>query len=288
MNRRSPWLLIPAAALLFAVVYAATLWRGFPYPELARNAEARLRRQGIPAKIEGLGPGPFPGLSARKVTLGPTEDLPGAVELTEVRMRLSLGRLFSGRVVVEGTATGLGGDLGATYPLTGRGVVAATWSGIDLGDLPRGAALAGLPVAGRTSGEAEVTLPVATPDTLEGRATATLSAVQLGSGAVYGLPVPQLLLGTGRLRLVAADGRLEIEEADFEGGDLGIEFAGTVTLREDAARTQVNGVLSLTPNEKAARELGLAFALFPGVQGSDGRYTARLRGSLAAPRLVKR
>ncbi len=50
----------------------------------------------------------------------------------------------------------------------------------------------------------------------------------------------------------------------------------------------MNGVLSLRPNPRLAQELALVFAVFPGAKASDGRYTARVRGSLGAPRLLAR
>ena len=69
---------------------------------------------------------------------------------------------------------------------------------------------------------------------------------------------------------------------------LATNLTGSVLLREDLTRSLVNGILTLRPNEQTARDLGLLFALFPGGKGSDGRYTARVRGSLGAPRLLKR
>ncbi|MHB8763575.1 MAG: type II secretion system protein GspN [Deferrisomatales bacterium] len=291
MTLRSPWVRGPVYLAVFLGVFAVTLWTLLPYPEIARNAEARLHDVlGLHARVEGLAPGPFPGLEARRVRVGPGEGLAEEIELTEVKLRVPLSRLLRAAPVVEVEALALGGTVTASYPLrrgTGTGTQ-ASWSGVDLGRLPRSAEFAGLPVEGKTSGELHVRDPLAGPEEIEGRLTATLTGVRLGPGRAMGLPAPELVLGDGRVRASAEGGKVEVETAQFEGGDLGVEFTGSLLVREDATRSLVNGVLSLLPNDKASQDLALVFAIFPGARGSDGRYTARVRGSLAAPRLVKR
>jgi len=69
-------------ALFTLVAYVFFLWWLLPYPEIARNAQTHLLAQGISARILGLGPGTFPGVRARSVTLSPADAGEGGLELT--------------------------------------------------------------------------------------------------------------------------------------------------------------------------------------------------------------
>jgi type II secretion system protein N len=112
--------------------------------------------------------------------------------------------------------------------------------------------------------------------------------VSIRGGKAYGIKVPEVAMGDGRVRVSAEEGKIDVEGVTFEGGDLGVDFKGSLLLREDVSRSLINGVLSLRPSDKVAKELAMLFALFPTAKASDGRYTARVRGSLDSPRLLKR
>ncbi|MBE0618641.1 MAG: type II secretion system protein GspN, partial [Proteobacteria bacterium] len=196
--------------------------------------------------------------------------------------------LFRGDPGVAVTARSLGGEVHAQFGLTGSPRTAATWEGLDLARLVLPPTLAELPLAGSAAGEFDADFDRGNPIQTEGRADLVFRGVKIGPGKAMGFPVPEVDLGNGRIRLASQGGKLEVESAVFEEGSLGIEFTGSVLLRPDTARSLVNGLLSLRPNEQLSQELALVFAVFPGAKSSDGRYTARVRGTLGAPRLLAR
>lgn len=164
----------------------------------------------------------------------------------------------------------------------------AAWTDVQLAQIPLPPEWAELPLAGLLSGTVQFAAAPDSPIRGDGVMQTTLRDVAVGAGKVQGIPVPAVRLGDGLVQLRMADGKLEIETAEFKNGDLELTFTGNVILREDLPRSLVNGMLSLRPNEQVAQDLALLFALFPVPKDSDGRYTARLRGNLGAPRLVKR
>ncbi len=274
--------------LFTALVYAASLWWVFPYGELALNLESRLRGQGITLRIDGLGPGPFPGLAARKVRLETADNPALGIDLADASLQLPLQRLLRGERSLQVRARALGGEIVASGSLAGRPRVAAEWSAVDLTRVPLPPEVEGLRLQGKTSGTLDATVDLADPYQSDLRLDGRLEAVKVVEGKVRGIPVPGVEFGTGAVRASSQGGKLEIETAEFQGGDVGIDFKGSILLRQDVPRSLINGLLSVQPTPRAAEDLALVFALFPGSRGSDGRYTARVRGSLGEPRLLKR
>lgn len=269
-------------------VYVVGLWLLFPYPELARNVEDRLRSEGVEVAIQNLGPGTFPGIAARRVTFRPAPESEWKFELADARLRLPPTRLVRGDRALELTARVLGGTLEALARRGPRDRIEATWEDLDLSRLSLPHDLQELTLLGQISGSLDAEVDPAAPAQVSGTLRASISRLKIGPGKAKGVPVPEIALGEGKILATSQEGKVEVETAQLTGGDLGVEFKGNLLLREDPARSPVNGLLSLLPNEKASKDLALLFAVFPGAKGSDGRFTARLSGSLAAPRLRRR
>ncbi|MDW7710075.1 MAG: type II secretion system protein GspN [Deferrisomatales bacterium] len=282
-------LLRGAGYTLFTLgVFLFSLWRLLPYPELSRNLESRLLSEGIAARIEGLGPGAFPGVRARTVRLAPANGPEWGLDLHDAQVGFPLRSLVRGQPIVAVDARTLGGGVSARLSLGSTPRASLEWADVDLSRLRLPPALSELPLAGEASGQLEAEVRKTAPINSGGRTDITFQDVRIGAGKAFGFPVPPVGLGNGRLRLVADGGRLEVESAVFEGGDLGVELSGSVLLRPDPTRSLVNGVLSLRPDDQVSQDLALLFAIFPGARASDGRYTARIRGTLGAPRLLAR
>jgi type II secretion system protein N len=269
-------------------VFLVALWWLLPYPEIARNVESRLLSQGVTVRIEGLGPATFPGVRARRVRLAPGEGSEWGLDLHEARVSVPLLALARGDAALGIQALTLGGDVRGRVSLSQSPKAAVSWHRLDLSRLRLPAALSELPLSGSASGQLDVALQPNVPIQSEGRTELTFQDVRIGAGKAMGFPVPAVWLGNGRLRLSAEGGKLDVESAVFEGGDLAVELTGSILLRPDTSRSLVNGMLSLRPDERVSRELALLFAVFPGARASDGRHTARIRGTLGAPRLLPR
>ena len=273
---------------LFLVTYLVALWQVLPYEEVGHRVEAALRTQGIGAEVRGLGPGGVLGCAADALTLYPL-DLPDLRwQLTGLNLRLLPQRLLTGEGAVALSGASLGGQIEATAQWQQPPRIDVRWQDLLLAELPLPPAADGLLLTGRVSGTLQADADPASPTRADGTLQAELRDVAIGAGKVQGIPVPAVRLGDGALRVRTADGKMEIEDAEFKNGDLEFSFTGSVILRDDLPRSLVNGMLTLRPNEQAAEDLALLFALFPGPKGSDGRYTARVRGSLGGPRLLKR
>lgn len=291
-DQSRPWkkrILRGLGYLLVAVAaYLIALWQLLPYAEVGRRVEADLRSRGVGLEIQGLGPGSFLGCSADSVDLF-SPDLPDLRwQLTDVDLHLLPQHLLTGERAAELQADTLGGVLETTALWRNPPFLDANWHDLQLSKVPLPAAIQELPLAGQTSGSLRTTVDPTNLTRADGTLEAQLQGVRIGAGKVQGIPVPELQLGDGTLSIRIAEGKVEVSAAEFKNGDLEISFTGSVLLREDLPRSLVNGILTLRPSEQAAKDLALAFALFPGAKGSDGRYTARVRGSLGAPRLLKR
>ena len=292
MADHSPWkkrILHGSGYLLVALTaYLIALWQLLPYAEVGRRVEADLRAQGIGVEIQGLGPGSFLGCSASTVNLFNPELPDLRWQLTNVDLRLLPQRLLTGERAAGLRAVTLGGVLETTALWQNPPLLDARWRDLQLSRLTLPTPIQELPVVGQTSGSLRTTIDPSNPSRADGTLEAQLQGVRIGAGKVQGIPVPEVQLGDGTLSVRVADGKVEVAAAEFKNGDLEISFTGSVLLREDLPRSLVNGILTLRPSEQAAKDLALAFALFPGAKGSDGRYTARVRGSLGAPKLLKR
>jgi type II secretion system protein N len=273
---------------LALAVYLLALWQLLPYEEMGRRLEAVLRARGIGAEVRGLGPGNLLGCTADTLTLYPL-DLPDQRwQLSGLDLRPLPRHLLRGDPAATLSGTFLGGRVEATALWQTPPRIDARWQNLSLAEVPLPPAADGLPLMGRVSGTLQADADSATLARGDGALEANLRDVAIGAGSVRGIPVPAVRLGDGALRVRTADGKMEVEAAEFQNGDLECSFTGSLILRDDLPRSLVNGLLTLRPNQQAAQDLALLFALFPGPKGSDGRYTARVRGSLGAPRLLKR
>ncbi|GAB6062074.1 type II secretion system protein GspN [Deferrisoma palaeochoriense] len=275
-------------ALLFLAAFVFFLWRSLPYRDIASALAGRLERHGIGVELSGVGPGGALGVRADRARITPPR---AAVTLSfaEAQAWPDWARVIRGDPAVRFHARFAGGTVEGTFGAASPAFLELAWDGVALDRIPKPPPWHELPLGGTSRGRLEV-------DDLRARlveatvsARADFSAVRLGPGKVRGVPVPEVALGDGKVDLRIAEGKADVREARFQGGEVEVLLNGaSVLLRRPLGRSLVNGMLTLAPNEKAREDLALLFALFPGAPGSDGRYTARIRGSLQAPRLLRR
>ncbi|WP_025323000.1 type II secretion system protein GspN [Deferrisoma camini] len=280
---------VVAYALVFLTAFGVSLWRSLPYDEIASAVETRLRDRGVSVRVRGLGPGPWFGVRAGSVQVEPP-GLPVRLGVSDLEVWPSWARALRGRPALRFRATVAGGTVEGEVGSYGRVPLDLSWTDVALGEIPKPPPWKELPLVGRTGGSLSVDGLRQSPFEARARLQASFSGVRIGPGKVRGVPVPAVGLGDGVLEVDLEGGRAEVREARFRGGDLEVLLTGAaVDLRRPLGRSPIKGgLLSLTPNQKVQEDLALLFALFPGSRGSDGRYTARIRGTLQAPRLLRR
>jgi type II secretion system protein N len=282
-NKRWVWPAVATAAFALAL-FLVSLRYLFPYEDVAHWIEAKLRTAGFEAKVEGLGPGTLAGVQARSIALSPSGITDRKTELRDVSLRLSLLSLLRLRPKVVLEAEGMGGTLRALVTLREPMEVEAQWENLDLTRAPLPPEIYSLGLGGRFTGTVQSTLPRSAPGgaeltgTLDGR----VAGAKLGPGSLLGLPLPGVSLGAGQLQLRAAQGRIQVQTARFEGGNLDLSFSGRIDLAQGERKGAVQGLLSLRPRGRTEEDLGFLLAFLPGPRASDGTYTAQLGGSFGA------
>ncbi len=278
-----------AYALVFLGAFGVSLWRSLPYDEIASAVETRLQAQGLTLQVRGLGPGPWFGVRAESVKVEPP-GLAVRVGVSGLEVWPSWARALRGRPALRFRAAAAGGTVEGEVGSYGRVPLDLSWADVALGQIPRPPPWKELPLAGQTDGSLSVDGLRQSALEARGRLQASFTGVRIGPGKVRGVPVPAVGLGDGVLEATLEGGRAEVREARFRGGDLEVLLTGAaVDLRRPLGRSPIKGgLVSLTPNQKVQEDLALLFALFPGSRSSDGRYTARIRGTLQAPRLLRR
>jgi type II secretion system protein N len=273
-----------AGCVVFAVVaFLVALRYTLPYAEFAQSMESRLRAQGLRAKIEGLGPGSLLGVRADRVTIGYEASAERKAEFRDVQVKLSVPNLLRFRLRATLEASAFGGSIDAQWPLLTGNEVSVEWADVDLRRVPFPPNIAAVGLRGFAAGKAEARKVQNGSAWSAGFADAGIRDTRFGPGNVGGFPLPTLSLGTGRLRLFLRDGKLLVETFRFEGGNLRADLSGTIGLDASFPNNPVEGVLSLNPDERAAADLGMFLAFFPGGRGPDGTYSGRISGSLAYP-----
>ncbi|MBI5016576.1 MAG: type II secretion system protein GspN [Deltaproteobacteria bacterium] len=282
-DRRWLWPALGTVAFA-AVVFLVALRYLFPYADVARWMEAKLRTAGFEARVEGLGPGSLIGAEARSIVLSPGGVTDRRTELRDVSLRLSLLSLLQLRPKAVLEAQGIGGTVQALITLREPMEVDAQWENLDLSRAPLPPEIYSLGLGGRFTGTLRATLFRSTngaedvTGTLDGR----VASAKLGPGNLHGLPLPGVSLGTGQLQLRAAQGRIQVQTVRFEGGNLDVSLNGRIDLPQGARQGAVQGLLSLRPRGRTEEDLGFLLAFFPGPRASDGTYTAQLGGNLGA------
>lgn len=269
---------------VICVAYTVAMHYLLPYPDIKRWVETQFRTAGVDAKLDGFGPGPLFGLQAQSILLTPVGTPERRTEFRDVRVSLSFLSMLMFQPAVSLSADAMGGTLDARWSLGKHRDLKMRWTGVDLGKAPISPDVAALGLRGRSTGSLEASLP--SPDApgsrLSGSLDATVTDAKLGPGSMNGFPLPGVTLGGGQFHLTAKQGRVNVQAARFEGGDLDAYFSGTVDLPPDGSPGAVDGTLTLRPRGRAVEDLGFLLAFLPGGRGSDGAYTSHVGGRVGS------
>ena len=111
------------------------------------------------------------------------------------------------------------------------------------------------------------------------------TSLELESGKVRGIAIPDLHFGEARVDGTINNGRLEVTELTGDGQELIVRGTGNILLRAPFATSTLGLDLTITPTAKAPDGMRLALNLLPGSSGEGGARTIRLGGTLGQPRV---
>lgn len=283
-RRRSFFWPVVGCVLLGVLIFAFSLWYLLPYDALARWAEGKLADKGAVVRIEGIHPAFFPTVEADAVEIESYGSTPLGLRLGTTRVTVSLGELLGGKMRFRVRSESFGGTIDADVPLQG-GLATTSWRDVELDGLTERIPGIALPIGGKSNGRLEVETPVASLTRLTGRIEADLLSVSLGPGAVMGMAVSPVSLGSGSLDASSEEGRLDVRTFHLAGGDMEASFDGSVRIGPSLPRSGFNGTLTLKPTAAIEMQYPLIFNLIQSQKTSSGAYALRIEGSFAAPRL---
>lgn len=188
-------------------------------------------REAAPYRLSGLA---LDGVSLKQTGAPAGEGI--NVQLDSVRARLRLAPLFLARLSVDAQLVNGDGNLAARVtPRTSNGPGAMDIR-LEAEDFDfRSAAflskMAGLPVGGKMNGTLDVSLENDVHKST-GSLDLSIDAASVGPGAVQGLTLPNVALGSLTLAAEVRDGKFKITSFKQTGGNLSLRASGNIELRQ--------------------------------------------------------
>lgn len=227
-----------------------------------------------------------------------------AVHVDEVYARISPISLLLGKVVLNFSAEGFGGELSGSFENSPAATkLSVQLDDINPGELPGVPELLQLPLSGKLSGHVDLTLTEGKYSMADGTVDLQIEELKLADGKtkVRGLlALPEIDAGTLTLKATATQGRVDIEEFTVKGTDLEATAEGKLRLRDkletsmteqmqlsfkfsDAYRDKddntrsllgkpgdaLGGLIDMTPQTKQAKQ-------------PDGTYSWRVLGTFSS------
>ena len=291
-----PWLRRLIYPTVFAACFVLFLFLTFPFDDLARSLEAKVRESGGELTIERMRPSGLGGVAAfgvkLRMPLAPGADPLPELTLDRVDARPEYLLLLLRRLAFTFSAEGYGGKGSGRAALAKdvrQGLLEAlafTGADLDLQRLPI-RELSGLEVAGRAN--FKVDLHKLSPLDL---ATGTVSATIKGAfvegklTSVSMMPtLPKTALGEVELQGTLDKGAAKIDKCWARNGDLDAEVDGTLRLKPLFSLSQADGHVRFKLSEAWLNQnpvyRGLLTAISAARQG-DGNYVYTLAGPLSS------
>ncbi|MGZ3419265.1 MAG: type II secretion system protein GspN [Polyangiales bacterium] len=280
---------------------------------------------GAPKQVLSIGrlePSWFTGVVLKDVTLtsypaDPSKN-PSILRADEIRARVSFGSLFSAAKDVTFSIKGLGGtiDGSITHKLTANPTPSAgkaagpkydrtikmDLDNVALGELTPVRDAIGTAVGGTLKGSIDITYGETRIDKANGTIALEVENFWVSDGktpfkvpalkAVFGsedITLPQIYIGNLPVQIAVKNGVARIEKMEGKGKDLDLSAGGQITLRENAADSDMNLTLQFKFNDQYKKKgdstAGLLLLLDsePKLRASkrpDGFYALRVVGLL--------
>ena len=235
--------------------------------------------------IEPLSPLSYEVRGARLLSIGNTPlELPLGVTVVSI----PAGELLYGNLVAKIDSASFGGKLAGEVVFAEKTMADVAWRDVDLSYASKLLEGNDLALKGSSNGWSKVALDGKNFKSLKASVDMTLASVSAGPGKVNGFSIPNFNFGSGLVKLELSKGRLRVVESKLSGGDMGITLNGSAALAFPLPRSALDMNFTLAPNPGIEKELGLVFGMLASYKKKDGIYSARLRGTMAAPYLQKR
>lgn len=284
-----------------ALVYMVALLVVFPYQRVGDYVEAIASTADLDLEVGDVGPILGIGVALRDLKLTsrpPAGAKPSRVIIDELRVttrplrNLTGGLAYRVRGEVFSGSLDLSVDADAT---AGSGRIDA--QSIDLAELPGVAAALGLPVKGRLTLEAAVTIPELKLREAEGELRVACAGCEIGDGKARlkvegnpllaeGVVVPRLRLGELQGKIVFEDGVGRLQDVRSKSPDGELLVDGEVRLSDPAMASRIDLYVRFKVSDELLQSsdkiaLMLQFAEGEGKR-DDGFFGVRLHGVLRA------
>lgn len=249
--------------------------------------------------VELIGPKPEPPADGKKAP--PRE----TVYVEEFYAGIAPFSALTGDVDLDFDIAGFDGEMDGVFKKSEEGVeLEVEFDGVDIGQLPGVQDTLQLPLTGRITGTAQLSVPEGKYGDTEGSVTLQVTELEVGDGEtkIRGLlALPTVRVGTLDMGASISKGRVKLETFEAKGQDLDVTAEGRIRLRDPFDTSLVEGVnlafkfsdqyrdkddttrsLLGKPNAK----FGGAIDLDPSVKrakGEDGFYRWRVSGALSKP-----
>lgn len=289
-----PRLLYGGFALL---AFAFALRWTFPAEAIKERLIYEAGARGWQIDVERVGPGTLLGVRLVGVSLADASGVKLPIDRLDASLQLL--PLLTGKRTLAFDADFLDGTVSGSADLSGASRRAQVeLAGLDLARALPLRQAAGRDLAGKVSGNLDLTLPGGALDKASGLVGLQIAGAAAGAGGVAipgmsgNLPLPAVSLGAVEASAKVEQGRALFDRLEAKGGDVELAVEGALVVLQArlehapiSGRARLRFAPSLWQKPQAAPLKPLAEAALASSRAPDGAYQLQLAGSLGHPQL---
>lgn len=274
----------------FLFAFVVSLYWTFPWNAAKDRALTEASRAtGMDISAKTLEPSWVTGFVATDVELRPAS-FEEPIEIDQLSARAHLLPLITGGKGVTISMPLAQGQVDADVVDSSKMTeVKANLQGLQLALVPGLTDAIGVPLSGKVSLEADMSLDKAKPEASSGLLHLSGAGLELlKGGKVGGMTLPfELQIGDFDWKIPIEQGKAQLSKLKIEGGSVLLELDGTVTMAKDPVRSVLNLTVKFKPTDAFLKKEPLLGALLNNIRrakGSDGYYGYALTGTVKHPR----
>lgn len=281
---RTTWLYVVYTLTVFLIALAVT----FPHDLLVHQAIRQLDRGPFGLHVTGAGISPLRGYYVTGLRIGGGEEgHPPLLEVSTLWARPSLREWLKGNFYAAVVGADLyGGQLSGQFVYQDLGLVGQVfWQGLHLAryrtlqsQLDEGQVL------GNLSGEMSFELRGQHFQQGQANGEMAIDSLALQQVKVGGWPIPDVQLKQLKTKFKVVPGKIELSDL-AASGDLSIQGAGQIILREPFGESNLNLRVTIAPTPQTSETLKAALALLPRPAGGKPDSPITISGTVLRPRL---